>query len=93
MTAGQLQEGADWLYAQFYRIDRILVRFLRTLGTCGWVPALLGLKLNLTYRYDNRRERIRGSNPMQRGDTHRLVFREPLVTLRNAPMDAGNPPD
>jgi len=63
MTAAQLQEGADWLYAQFYRADRILARFVRTLFTCGWVPALLGLKLGLTYRYDNRRERITGRNP------------------------------
>jgi radical SAM superfamily enzyme YgiQ (UPF0313 family) len=93
MTAGQLQEGADWLYAQFYSIDRILVRFLRTLWTCGWVPALLGLRLNLTYRYDNRRERIRGRNPIEREDTHCLACREPLVTLRNAPVDAGSPQD
>jgi radical SAM superfamily enzyme YgiQ (UPF0313 family) len=63
MTQAQLQEGADWLYAQFYRADRILLRFLRTWWTCGWLPAVLGLKLNLTYRYDNRRERIRGRNP------------------------------
>ena len=63
MTAVQLQEGADWLYSQFYRADRILVRFVRTLCTCGWLPALLGLKLNLTYRYDNRREQIKGRNP------------------------------
>ena len=63
MTAIQLQEGADWLYSQFYRADRILVRFVRCLFACGWVPALLGLKLNLTYRYDNRRERIEGRNP------------------------------
>jgi radical SAM superfamily enzyme YgiQ (UPF0313 family) len=63
MTAVQLQEGADWLYSQFYRADRILIRFVRTLCTCGWLPALLGLKLNLTYRYDNRREQIKGRNP------------------------------
>jgi radical SAM superfamily enzyme YgiQ (UPF0313 family) len=63
MTATQLQEGADWLYAQFYRADRILARFVRTLFECGWAPALLNLKLNLTYRYDNCRERIRGRNP------------------------------
>jgi radical SAM superfamily enzyme YgiQ (UPF0313 family) len=63
MTAVQLQEGADWLYSQFYRADRILVRFVRTLCTCGWIPAVLGLKLNLTYRYDNRREHTRGRNP------------------------------
>jgi radical SAM superfamily enzyme YgiQ (UPF0313 family) len=53
MTAAELQQGADGLYAQFYRPDRILVRFFRTLFTCGWTPAILGLKLNLTYRYDN----------------------------------------
>ncbi|MCX6629047.1 MAG: radical SAM protein [Candidatus Solibacter sp.] len=63
MTAVQLQEGSDWLYSQFYRADRILVRFVRTLYTCGWIPALFGLKLNLTYRYDNRREGIHGRNP------------------------------
>jgi radical SAM superfamily enzyme YgiQ (UPF0313 family) len=63
MTAAQLQEGADWLYAEFYRVDRILLRFARAVFTCGWTPALLGLKLNLTYRYDNRREAIAGRNP------------------------------
>jgi hypothetical protein len=67
MTAAQLQEGADWLYAQFYRLDRVLGRFLRALFTCGWLPALLGLRLNLTYRYDNRREGIRGRNPARNG--------------------------
>jgi len=89
MTAAQLQEGADWLYAQFYRPDRILVRFLRTLWTCGWVPALLGLKLNLTYRYDNRREHIKGRNPAQFPDARRLTCPEPVKTLPVLPMDAG----
>jgi radical SAM superfamily enzyme YgiQ (UPF0313 family) len=63
MTGAQLQEGADWLYAQFYRADRVAARFVQTLFTCGWVPAVLGLKLSLTYRYDNRCERITGRNP------------------------------
>jgi len=63
MTATELQEGADWLYSQFYRLDRILVRFVRTALTCGLTPALVGLRLNLTYRYDNRREGIIGRNP------------------------------
>jgi len=63
MTAAQLQDGADWLYAQFYRLDRILVRFVRGIFTIGWLPALLALKLNLTYRYDNRCEGIVGRNP------------------------------
>lgn len=69
MTAQELQDGADWLYAQFYRLDRILLRFLRGVFTIGWLPALLSLKLNLTYRYDNRREGIIGRNPA-RAATH-----------------------
>jgi radical SAM superfamily enzyme YgiQ (UPF0313 family) len=63
MTAAELQAGADWLYAQFYRLDRILGRFARAVFAVGWMPALLGLKLGLTYRYDNKREGIAGWNP------------------------------
>jgi radical SAM superfamily enzyme YgiQ (UPF0313 family) len=63
MTAEELQAGADWLYGQFYRLDRILWRFARGLLTVGWKPALLALKLGLTYRYDNKREGIAGWNP------------------------------
>lgn len=63
MNAEELQAGSDWLYAQFYRLDRILWRFLRGLFTLGWMPALLALKLGMTYRYDNRREGIVGRNP------------------------------
>lgn len=63
MTSEELQAGADWLYAQYYRLDRILVRFLRGLGSLGLPGAMLGLKLGLTYRYDNRREGIVGRNP------------------------------
>jgi radical SAM superfamily enzyme YgiQ (UPF0313 family) len=65
MTAEELQAGVDWLYVQFYRLDRILWRFVRSLFVVGWMPALLGLKLGLTYRYDNRREKIAGWNPAQ----------------------------
>ena len=63
MTAAQLQDGADWLYRQFYRLDRIVLRFVRGLFTLGWLPAWLSLKLNLTYRYDNLREGVVGRNP------------------------------
>ena len=63
MTATELQAGADWLYAQFYRLDRILWRFVHGVFTIGWMPALLSLKLGLTYRYDNLRERIVGWDP------------------------------
>ena len=66
MTAAELQAGADWLYAQFYRLDRILLRFARGLFMIGPMPALLGLRLGLTYRYDNLRERIIGFNPARR---------------------------
>lgn len=67
MNAAELQAGADWLYAQFYRLDRILLRFARGLFTTGLMPAFLGLRLGLTYRYDNLREGIVGANPARRG--------------------------
>jgi radical SAM superfamily enzyme YgiQ (UPF0313 family) len=63
MSADELQAGADWLYAQFYRLDRVLWRFVRNLLSFRWMPALLGLKLGLTYRYDNKREKIIGRDP------------------------------
>jgi len=63
MTAEQLQAGADWLYRQFYRLDRIVLRTLRTAWTVGLIPAVLVWRLNLTYRYDNRREGIVGHDP------------------------------
>jgi radical SAM superfamily enzyme YgiQ (UPF0313 family) len=63
MTAEQLQEGADWLYSQFYRLDRIAVRTLRWLVRFGPVMAGLGLKLNLTYRRDLITQGRRGRNP------------------------------
>lgn len=63
MTATELQAGADWVYGQFYRLDRILGRFARAIFTVGWKPALLSLKLGLTYRYDNQREGIAGWDP------------------------------
>ncbi len=66
MSAAQLQDGADWLYRQFYRLDRIVVRTARALLTCGPVAAVLVWRLNLTYRYDNLREHIVGRNPVRR---------------------------
>lgn len=63
MTARELQNGADWLYHEFYRLDRIICRFAKSIFQAGLRPALLGLKLNLTYRYDNIREHIIGANP------------------------------
>lgn len=63
MTMAQLQNGADWVYRKFYRLDRILIRFCRTFWTVGPSQAVLALRLGLTYRYDNLKENIRGSNP------------------------------
>ena len=65
MNADELQAGADWVLAQFYRLDRILWRFGRALFEAGPMPALLGLKLGLTYRYDVQRGRITGWNPAE----------------------------
>ena len=63
MTGRQLQQGADWLYGQFYRLDRIILRTLRAAFTVGLLPAYLIWRLNMTYRYDNRREGIVGEIP------------------------------
>ncbi len=63
MTARQLQEGADWLYREFYRLDRIILRTIRAALGVGLLPAYLIWRLNMTYRYDNRREGIVGRNP------------------------------
>jgi hypothetical protein len=63
MTARELQAGADWVIAQFYRLDRILWRCGRALLTVGWTPALLSLRLGLTYRYDCKRQGIIGWDP------------------------------
>lgn len=81
MAAEELQDGADWLYRQFYRFDRIVVRTIRTLFTAGLIPAVLTWRLNMTYRYDNLRESIKGRNPA----------RKPKVSLsrRAAPVSPG----
>lgn len=63
MTAKELQAGADWLYREFYRLDRVLLRSWRALFVGGPAAALFCLRLNLTYRYDNLREHIRGCDP------------------------------
>jgi radical SAM superfamily enzyme YgiQ (UPF0313 family) len=66
MSREELQAGADWLYSRFYRLDRILWRCVRNLLAFRVMSALLGLRLGLTYRYDNRREHIVGWNPAKR---------------------------
>jgi radical SAM superfamily enzyme YgiQ (UPF0313 family) len=84
MTAAELQAGADWLYAQFYRLDQIVSRFVRAVFTVGWRPAFLSLKLGLTYRYDNKREGIVGWNPARRVPM-------PLSTISAAPWPSPLP--
>jgi len=63
MTAMELQNGADWLYHEFYRLDRIILRSIKALFALGPIQSLLSFRLNMTYRYDNRREEIIGRNP------------------------------
>jgi radical SAM superfamily enzyme YgiQ (UPF0313 family) len=76
LSKEELQAGADWLYARFYRLDQILGRFAWNLFTFRWTPALLGLKLSLTYRYDNRREKIIGWNPSVSTTQERRAFQK-----------------
>jgi hypothetical protein len=65
MSPRQLQNGADWLYNQFYRLDRIIIRSIRAFLRSGPITGILVFRLNMTYRYDNRREGIVGVNPAQ----------------------------
>jgi radical SAM superfamily enzyme YgiQ (UPF0313 family) len=80
MSPETLQAGADWVYAQFYRLDRILWRFAKGLVTVGCEAAWLGLRLGMTYRYDNRREGIVGRDPARRPET---AAPSPALTGRN----------
>ncbi|NOY69482.1 MAG: hypothetical protein GXP53_08335 [Deltaproteobacteria bacterium] len=63
MSPQELQDGADWLYVQYYRIDRIIVRTLKELLKTGLYAAILTWRLNMTYRYDNRCLKLKGRNP------------------------------
>ena len=55
--------------SQFYRLDRIILRTVRAAFTVGLLPAYLSWRLNMTYRYDNRRDGIIGRNPGRRRPT------------------------
>jgi radical SAM superfamily enzyme YgiQ (UPF0313 family) len=88
MRTDELQAGADWVYAQFYRLDRILWRFARSLFTIGWLPALLALRLGLTYRYDNQREAIIGWNPAA---AHRCARRFRNIESTRAETQSARP--
>jgi radical SAM superfamily enzyme YgiQ (UPF0313 family) len=69
MSPGELQDGADWLYASFYSLPAIISRALNALLVCGLQTALLSLKLGLTYRYDIVREGICGRDPQEHTET------------------------
>ncbi len=84
MTAGELQNGADWLYREFYRLDRILARSLNALFTLGPIQALLSFRLNMTYRYDNIREGIIGKNPAVTTAATDSIAVSPLPVLINS---------
>ncbi len=66
MSRDELQAGADWLYREFYRLDRILLRALRSGLQLGPAAAWLAFRLNMTYRADNRREGVAGWDPAAR---------------------------
>jgi radical SAM superfamily enzyme YgiQ (UPF0313 family) len=63
MSAEELQDGADWLYVQYYRLDRIVLRTVKALFRVGFYPAVLTWRINMTYRYDNRFMKLKGRNP------------------------------
>lgn len=88
MSAEELQAGADWLIARFYRLDRVLLRFARNVFSLRLKSALLGLKLGLTYRYDIKRGSIIGWNPVagkkQTADLHGFfpIRKDPRLEMR-----------
>jgi hypothetical protein len=79
---------------EFYRLDRIVLRTARAALTLGLGAAYLIWRVNMTYRYDNRREGIVGKNPSREaghgnsrlettgGDTWRLAPRTPVLDNR-----------
>lgn len=82
MEPQELQEGANWLISQYYRLDRIIVRTLRTLFTVGLLPAYLGWRLNMTYRHDVRHYAIVGKNPARQAKTKTTVATRILSLIR-----------
>jgi len=80
MTPQELQDGADWLYSQFYRLDRIIVRTIATWFRVGLFPAILTWKMNMTYRYDMKRLKVKGRNPDTKKSSR---FKRVLFKLSN----------
>ncbi len=90
ISAEQLQDGADWLYHQFYRLDRIVLRTVRAAFTVGLMPAYLSFRLNMTYRYDNRREGIVGKNPAAAEQARAKGDRPILADTKSVRSPAGD---
>ncbi|MFA6008455.1 MAG: radical SAM protein [Desulfobacteraceae bacterium] len=78
MSPKDLQDGADWLYVQYYRFDRIIVRTITALLRTGFYPAVLTWRLNMTYRYDNKCLNLKGRNPVNVKRGFRLRILEQL---------------
>lgn len=72
MTARELQDGADWLYVQYYRLDRIVARTVKALFRVGFMPAVLTWRMNMTYRYDNKLLGLKGRNPAKKRKREKL---------------------
>ena len=72
MSTVELQAGADWMYAEFYGIGKIVRRFARSVFDLGLFQAICALGLCLTYRYDNIREGIVGWNPARSKSERRI---------------------
>lgn len=66
MSPQELQDGADWLYVQYYRLDRIIMRTIKAFFKVGFFPAILTWRLNMTYRYDNQCLKLKGRNPAKK---------------------------
>lgn len=90
MSREELQAGADWLYSRFYRLDQILWRSMRNILAFRWMAAILGLKLGLTYRYDNRREQIVGWNPARHRGVRQLVSAFHFITGESPAVQGAN---
>ncbi len=69
MTPEQLQKGADWLYSEFYRLDRIILRTVDAFFRIGLFPAILTWRLNMTYRYDLQRLGVKKQNFFKKMNT------------------------
>ena len=79
MTPAELQDGADWLYVQYYRFDKIIMRTARALFRVGFFPAILTWRLNMTYRYDNKCLKLKGRNPAENKRSKALRRMKSLV--------------